>query len=121
MLSVSKISTQPLPFKQNDRNFVVKIGRKFIDGDSYVRDVDCEIFSQALKNPEINIAKTYNFALAQLQAVHFKTEQNIYADVIKRCFNDIDEAVLNKAPQEKIDKLTETLELFIKKYGYLAK
>lgn len=111
--------TNQCNFKHNERKFGVKIAGKLVDTDSYILNIDRDIFMKAIEDSNIKISNTYNFAIGQLKLTKQKTEEELYKKLIQRCFDDIDEAVINKAPKEKINKLTETLELFIKKYGHL--
>ena len=123
MLYVSNCSDLAVRYnhKESDRNYGVKACRKTLDAEKYVRDVDVAIFKHATEDPNFVIARTANFAKEQLAMFDIKLEKDIYSNIIKRCFDDIDKAVLKNAPQETIDKLTKTLELFVKKYGHLAK
>lgn len=47
--------------------------------------------------------------------------KNLYQKLIERCFSDIDNAVINGESQEKINKLSEILELFVTKYSHYGK
>ena len=105
----------------NDRKYVFKVGKKLIDADTYVKIVDGAIFSQAMRsiNDVISIIKTCNFAKMQYAQKVINTERDIYKKVMSRCVDDLDKAIANREPSEKVDKLTSILELFIRKYGHL--
>lgn len=47
-----------------------------------------------------------------------KYQKEIYKKLIARCFEDFDNAILEKAPQEKLNKLADTTELFIRKFDH---
>ena len=67
----------------------------------------------AIKKQEIE-KKTFNNFLAV-------RDKYIYNQIIKRCFSDIDNAVLNNEQQSKIDELVNILEMFTKKYSHYDK
>ena len=105
----------------NDRKYAFKVGKKLIDADTYVNNVDRAIFSQAIKSIAnfVGVVKTCNFAKVQYDMFKLKTEQELYAKIIKRCVDDLDNAIAKMEPEETIDKLTSILETFVRKYGYL--
>ena len=105
----------------NDRVYGFVVGKKFIDGDTYVNYVNRAIFNKSVKslNDAIAIIKTCNFAKVQYVQAVTNSERDIYKKVIKRCVDDLDQAIGKMEPKEKVDKLNSVLELFIRKYGHL--
>lgn len=80
--------------------------------DKLVKQFRAEIHNR-LKQMEIERKTCYKFFEEKL-----KWEKGVYKQIIARCFNDLDEAILANAPQKQIDKLTSTLDMFIIKYGH---
>lgn len=75
-------------------------------------------FNMVLKDRELS-KKTCDFNIERAKLEKLKN-QKIFKSIIDRCFNDIDDAVLNNFPQEKIDNLVKILEKFITEYGHLG-
>jgi len=120
MLSVKNESLYNPNFKAYDRKFVTKVGRRFIDSEKYVKDIQLDMLLRPLKDKHFKYEGTCNFADAQLNLIREKTEKSIYSKILDRCFKDIDNAVLNNKPQEEINKLTDIVEIFMKNFDHLS-
>jgi hypothetical protein len=123
MLYVNNIvNQQNCNFKRKDRCHVIKLGKKIMHADEYVKSVDRAILINAMqKNNLFECFRTANFARFQYEKFRVNAEENLYNKILDKCFKDIEKAIKTKQPQEKIDKLMEIPEIFIKKFGYFGK
>ena len=91
---------------------------------------ECEEFNkQAIIIKQIEATKTlFKQIIQQLKYQQkaffgfYKERENfnkdLYNKLIARCVEDIDHAISENKTIEEVDKLTSTLELFIRKYGH---
>ena len=111
---------QKTPYYLDNPDTAVRLGNVVYYADKHASMVDFAILDDFVKRPA-QFRPTFNFVYAQIGDFQLKKSQDLYSKIIKRCFKDIDEAILNKSPQEQIDKLFQTLELFTAKYGHFYK
>ena len=127
MLCVNSYNTlsETCNFKQSGRQYAVKIGRDIISTDEYVKRVDADIFIKMINGVWNNFANvrrvlgTCNFAKVQVEQYVNNSERALYKKVMQRCYDDIAAAIANKEPKEKINKLEDIAQIFIRKFGYL--
>ncbi len=79
-------------------------------------DRSISLLRSLVKQKEIDSKTCFNFI-----EEHSKYEKSLYKKLIDRCIADIDSAIAKQEPEEHVDKLTSTLELFLRKFGYLDK
>ncbi len=108
-------SPNSLNFKSAETKYVVKIGKKTIDSDTFVNIIDKSIYKRPVRSYEdfLNTIKTCNFGRLMLQQTKINDERELCQKVINRCIEDLERAIANREPKETVKKLTSILEKFL--------
>ncbi len=123
MFSVSSKFSYPMSSFRGKKEIVygVKIGNDFLKSDEYIKNIDLGIVKDAKEKGFLSyVFNTCNFGRAQFEDKKLKADRAAYKKIIIKCFEDLDKAIINNESKEVINKLSNVIEIFTKKYGHLA-